>query len=545
MAPAMKSLVLALALLRGVSGDVAGVCPAGDVCEEADVSLLQKTETRLQVATDSLEWSAGVEDSRCEAVGARAWLSEAGANYIVQTVFGTLVDKTFTLEYPDVKGEKNGWTYEISGASVMEYAIDLPELNFTNGVGLDLTIPKFSVNTKFHYKVDGTGWNPIWSAGTVRAELSQKEPLQGQFVVGVNKDGKPTVNLQLNDPKVKLGAFAMEGTIFEGLVEFLVSIFKEKVENSIASTVKWVIETAVNKYLNDWISKIGLQLPLQSGGKTSDVADMSLCYVEVTKQYLAFGVSGAVTDPAESTKSAYVGVPPRLRQAPPPAMLSEGHMLATELTPFTLDTGLALMQAHGVLRQVITPSDIMGGLKLDVDTARAMVPGLAVPKDGRGMSFAVHIKSDESPKVTFNDGAAEIHGHVTISLKWEDLPMINNVEFLKVSAPFIGMATVAMEEGAQAVMHMQLDSVSVTPITVIGQTTTDMSTVNSMIETVARTALLPYINRLVKNGVGLPSGNGFHLKDSKVAIVGGYLDTISDISVDMDAFKAFIDSKFD
>lgn len=57
-------------------------------------------------------------------------------------------------------------------------------------------------------------------------------------------------------------------------------------------------------------------LPLWRSGTSADAADMSLCYAEVGKGYLSFGVSGAVVDTSKGTRPVYLGAPPVLRKAP-------------------------------------------------------------------------------------------------------------------------------------------------------------------------------------------------------------------------------------
>eukprot|EP00429_Kryptoperidinium_foliaceum_P076364 CAMPEP_0176233908 /NCGR_PEP_ID=MMETSP0121_2-20121125/26064_1 /TAXON_ID=160619 /ORGANISM="Kryptoperidinium foliaceum, Strain CCMP 1326" /LENGTH=543 /DNA_ID=CAMNT_0017573311 /DNA_START=45 /DNA_END=1676 /DNA_ORIENTATION=+ len=539
MAPTLRA-VWAAALLAAASADAPVACRDGAcrVAEDAEVSLLQRSQG--QAVVDLAVATGG----RCDVVGARAWVAQAGINYIVQTMFRDLIDKTFKLEFPEMKGEKGGWKFEASGLSMVHYAIDIPSIDITEGKGVEIALMNFHIDTKFHYKVETKiAGIPVWSAGTARAELSQKEIIRGFVTVGVNEQGKPKVKLELGVVAFKLGAFLVEGSIFEGLIEFLVSIFKERVENAIADAVRWTLETAVNKYLNDFISNIGLMLPLWRSGTSADAADMSLCYAEVGKGYLSFGVSGAVVDTSKGTRPVYLGAPPVLRKAPPPALMSGGHMLATEVTPYTVDTGLALLQAEGVLEKTVMPSDL-ANLKLNAETAKELVPTVEVPASERGMpQFAIHISSDKAPTVSFAESGAKVHGHVEMSLKWIDMAWVKNPEFLKFTAPFEGLAKVTVADAEkEEVMHMELESLSCSPITIVHHNVPNLKKLSAMIEQLVQTALLPYLNSVIKDGVAMPTGEGLQLTGSQASMTNGYLDTVSDIHIDMSAVDAFIDS---
>lgn len=537
-------LAASLALLHAAS---AGTCPAGrcdaGALDDEEAALLQSFQTRSKVA---VEEAAGEDpaDSRCDIVGARGWVSKAGLSYVLATVFPKLLDQVSGIDIPALSGEASGFKYKIADVVMLHHNLDVPQVEFVEGVGVKLSLTGFHIDVRFHYDVKGTGWNPLFSAGTVRVELIQDSPIHGTIPLSVTDEGKPHVQVQLNELKFKLGGFNVQGSMIGGLVEFLISIFKSKVEGLIATQVRELVHSAVNDQLEDFLSDMSMQipLPLKDDSGVADAADMSLCFITIGSEYLTVGVRGAILD--TNANAYHTGPAPKLHQAPPSSWLASGNAVALELGTEPLNSAFSLLQGQGFLKLTVNPSDLpsSAGFSLDAATARSVLSPEAVPRSLPGLDFAIDISSTQAPSVTFEDGGARLNGHVNMDLRWVSMPGKEDRVFLAFTAPFEATAIATITEGDEEVVHLHVGHVTCTPITIIdGSNTANIDGLNSMVEKLAAQMLVPHLNDMVKDGIKLPASNGLRLIGSKLSIEGGYLEASSNLDIDLSAFGKFID----
>lgn len=114
----------------------------------------------------------------------------------------------------------------------------------------------------FHYSIDGADWyNPLSTSGWVHLDLSAL--LLCLMQVGVSPAGRPSLDLAIHNVVLTLGEFKVEGTIFAGLVNLLVSIFKSQLQGLVATAIKDNVASAANTYLNDYFASMSLTVAEQ------------------------------------------------------------------------------------------------------------------------------------------------------------------------------------------------------------------------------------------------------------------------------------------
>lgn len=418
---AVCAAVLGAWLLGCAEGEQSTTCEAGSQSQEwaddmAEVSLLQKAEKHTDVLIDS---AAGTDSDargtyqRCHGVGARGWMSVDGMNYLLGSLMPEIVARATKVDIPYLRGTKSGFKYLLSHAKITEFTMDAPYMRFEEGVGVHVQFTGFRIVASVHYQGEGDAWyNPMWSAGWITAELAQKADVSGVISFDITDEGRPKIELDMGSLGFDLGKFDVEGTILEGILELLASIFKYNLEGMFTSSIKDTVEKSANTYLNDFFASMGLKLPLPLQPPYDiAAADLTFCYIDVRSDYIAVGLLGAFVD--DEHVWTYQAKPRALASLPPANFA--GRMLAFRFSNFTLSSASYIFQQEGLLKTTIQPSDLAkdSAVSLEIKTAQSFFRNGALPRDmPENTNFVVDIASENPPVVLFDNGTINIEGHI-------------------------------------------------------------------------------------------------------------------------------------
>mmetsp|Transcript_115375 Transcript_115375/g.322508 ORF Transcript_115375/g.322508 Transcript_115375/m.322508 type:complete len:562 (+) Transcript_115375:65-1750(+) len=548
---AVGAAVLGAWLLGCAEGDQSPTCEAGGQCEEwaddmAEVSLLQKAEKHTDVLIDTVVDTDSDERGtyqRCHGVGARGWMSVDGMNYMLGSLMPEIVARATKVDIPYMRGTKSGFKYLLSHAKITEFTMDAPYVRFEEGVGVHVQFTGFRVVASVHYQGEGDAWyNPMWSAGWITADLAQKSDVSGIISFDVTDEGRPKIELDMGSLGFELGKFDVEGTILEGILELLASIFKSNLEGMFTSSIKDIVEKSANTYLNDFFASMGLKLPLPLQPPYDiAAADMTFCYIDVRSDYIAIGLLGAFV---EDEQVFTFPAKPRALASLPPAGFAD-KMLAFRFSNFTLSSACYIFQREGLLKTTIQPGYLAkdSGISLEMKTAQSFFRNSALPRDmPENANFVVDISSENPPVVLFDNGKINIEDHIRVDFRWEEGQERTGV-FLSFTAPVNASAVMTITEDEEEVVDMQLDQISCTPITIIdvNKDVVNIDAISEFIQVLVKTTLLPYLNGFMSAGVPLSESHGLRLTASEMTLSKGIMDVTSDFTINLDAFNSFID----
>lgn len=549
----VQACVFACAFLRCHA--ISATC-SDDGAAECDVpadgtSLLQKVQSHTSVSVSGAALSE--RDNSCHAVGAKAWVSSHGVNYMLGSMMPPVVEKISKADIPTVSGVKSGFKYAISSIKLREFRTRPPVVSFGEEEGIGVDIQDLTVAASFHYSIDGADWyNPLSTSGWVHLDLSAL--LLCLMQVGVSPAGRPSLDLAIHNVVLTLGEFKVEGTIFAGLVNLLVSIFKSQLQGLVATAIKDNVASAANTYLNDYFASMSLTVALPLP-KPYDFmsADFTLCFAEVGPGHLTFGVVAAAVDatqtqptnfPRDTRALMYSAAPPELHLSPPKEL--EDTCLGLGFSSWSPNSVFWLLFQRNLLHYTLNPRDVpdKANIPLNMQTARRIVRQEHLPRTaaaGMAMPFVIDISAHSPPEVNFHSGLVEVVAEVKMGLRWDG----DAETFLSFIAPLRALGQVAITQGENGTETAEASIVNAsgTPVTILdGDQSVILDGLNEFVDALAHSTLMPLVNGLVNGGFPLPQAAGIQWTHSKVIVEEGDAAALTSFEIDVHQFEEFINN---
>mmetsp|Transcript_94952 Transcript_94952/g.307122 ORF Transcript_94952/g.307122 Transcript_94952/m.307122 type:complete len:637 (-) Transcript_94952:82-1992(-) len=449
---------------------------AAQIAEAQSSSKQQQEEEALfDVGEDS---KAG--DSRCRVLGGRVWLSQKGADYLVERFTPEVVKLIENLELAAIEGSMMRFKYKVNDIRIAKLVVEKPVVHFEKGKGLHVHVPNISVNVSMHYRVDGEDWfNPLYSGGRVHAVVAKDTTGTGLIEVGVSPAGNPHLNATMHKLSIGLKSLELSGTVFAGLTNFVTKLFKEKIEDMLSDEILTLVEWFFNEKLNSYMDVLDLliPLPLPDGFNVSSV-DLRLCGVHTSTAAMVVDISGAIIDPSKP-HLVYPEDPMPLPRGPPmPLEDFENTMVAMMLTKWTINSGLWLYNEEHLLKSTIAQQDLPASslIVLNADSLRPLIQNNPdVPRwwwtattDGQKSQFSLDVACTAMPEIDFKDGKIGVTAPASVGFKLDGVSTAN-LYTTQVQMPVSFEMSMSINSGTvPQQLNVNLEYASALPITIVG-----------------------------------------------------------------------------
>mmetsp|Transcript_79883 Transcript_79883/g.230920 ORF Transcript_79883/g.230920 Transcript_79883/m.230920 type:complete len:587 (-) Transcript_79883:60-1820(-) len=552
--------LLLLALAGCSSGQDATDCDTGECAAPDDAGLLQVSQSARSVllqgafappearnASGASMLAAGARGADgfastaksplCRDVGARAWLTQNGLDFLDDYLLPTLLAQFVGKEFPKVSNTSMG--FEINITELTLHSLDLEpkdiQLSFMSGRGIRMELHEFSLRLTLHYKVRGDSWwnNLLWTGGIADVTLSKDSAVSAVMGLSVNAQGH--LEVSLTDTKIDLVVKDLKirnsilGGLIEALQSFLVPLLNRMIEDKLT---KWP-----NESLNPILADLSFRLPIPLGDaeKYGINADFSVCEVTTGRNFMAVDVYGEILS-TTNPYTIYPEYPLPIPELPPLGW--QDSMFALTITKWTVNSGLWLFQQLGLLSFEFTAQDLKKlnmNLPIGFDTKAlgAIAPGLA-KKYSEVMDVSVGISPLQAPRVLFsNNEGITVEAPQKLSFKVADDANSKPAFELKVPLAASALTAVVPKNGTDRLM-VDVEMIKFTPIEVLGTTVGDvqLKLLSFILDALEKKGILPMANKALAPGIPIIGAKGIQLVGLQLQ-VSEFLSVMSSIDWDL------------
>lgn len=473
----------------------------------------------------------------CVVPGARLWVSRSTLWYLRQAILPAILQSLADISVPDYAGDVAGWSYNLNNFLVKSVAIDVLELDFVEGVGISINAGGVRIGFSSRYAFSGTDWyNPIFSEGSLELVLGRGTQLQGVLELSSNYTGLPILNLTNVTAHVHVTRLDIQESQLSWILETLAAQFSHLVKDIIKEKLVENLYGLVNEQLQGAVNNMTLQFPIPLEPPLNFAAvDFSLCDIDTGHDYLSIGIKGQVYSLNDST-IMYPRTPTPLSLEPPQYYGS--RMLTASLTKWVFNEGIYVFRQSGVLNATFAFNYSQDSSShSSIPTKWFLGP--------REMTIVAHVcpMSSEDPIIELDEGTVNIT--VPTSMNLTIYNRKNGKRFSKFNLQVPVKVSTTMEIRANAShqsLFLYLEYLSVTPVEIVHSPLRRLPSwlINGFTEKLVNTALIPYVDALLKEGFPITSASEISLQRSSITISPDAIMGKSDVFLDPEQLLAHI-----
>eukprot|EP00762_Andalucia_godoyi_P004341 ANDGO_05466.mRNA.1 Putative BPI/LBP family protein At1g04970 len=446
--------------------------------------------------------------------GARIALTENAFSKFIDGIIPSVAGQLQGQKFPDYKTSQSG--FDIAITSITLKTFQIPDFQVSLGAGGVVQVSlHLDIMVTSNYEVSHSGFPPLHASGNINAGAAN-----GHFAVTLTiSDNGGHMEVSISGANTDVGPFTLQisGGLIQEVADIIVQIFNKFLRPPINNAINAALTGAANKAVERATTSYPEKVNIGGGNMISYSLTSN---PDCTSQYFSIPVEGATSGPG--------GLIPPFSPSAMPVVVDSSHEFQIIFSDFLWD-GLAYVytQEKAFERDITSAQDP----KLNTTMWSVLLPNIKTlcPAASCPMEIIEGILPNSAP--SFRMSAS--HGmNLTAELQWQfvvDRPDGSKAAAfsLQVILELLAEVTIQNEKTIHLELHyLDVDfTITSSPIGPFSP-----SVINSEINRICNTVIVPMVNSLLVSGVAIPVVDGISFVNPEVLTGDGYLAIATDIS---------------
>lgn len=458
-----------------------------------------------------------------QAPGMAASVSLAGAQYALNQAIPLVISEFGSFQIPDQSGEQDSLSWTLTNLKCDSFTIGSGTVLMAPSTGIGLTLGGIGIHCSGSWSAKEVNWPHPQTSGDVTVQMSGTSMT---LTLDVTDSGNGHPVVAGNNAQISFGSFQINfsGSIIAWLLNLLHGLISKLVSNAIESQLPGIVNGVITNNLNPLLADIALELPLALPApfNISEVRYGMTSSPAYTSSYAGAGLQGDIVPIANP-----VTPPINTSAIPPFDAAAASSYVQVLLSSYTFETAIYTYYEAGLLVFEIPSSQVPGGLNNTANYGPiAPFMNSKYPNDPVGIQLGVSAmpQFDIQPNNISIIVPVDFTFNITANTSSQIQAFVMNADARLSMDLAIGLnslhQTALLPDLTYLGATLSLVSTNVGHV--------DIGLLQDLVNIVFTDIAMPLANKLLANGIPLPSSASLNLTNTQLLVEAGFVTAASD-----------------